>query len=250
MPNSKSNSIIWTLPFDEFVNVLNTSSSFSEVLKRIGLQTNNGANLNTLKRRIKIEHHDISILENNRKIANNKQTTFLKFNNLRPNSELFTSDSHFFSSIIRRRILKESLLPYCCSICRNIGTHLDQPLTLQLDHINGINNDHRLENLRWLCPNCHSQTDTYSGKKSLKICNCGKPLKLRKSSTCKTCALKAIKRTPKIQWPSNEELIEKMRTIPLTQIAKILQVSDNAIRGHCKRHDIPLPKRGRGNRKF
>ena len=34
---------------------------------------------------------------------------------------------------------------------------------LQLDHINGINTDHRLENLRLLCPNCHSQTPTYCG---------------------------------------------------------------------------------------
>lgn len=39
-----------------------------------------------------------------------------------------------------------------------------QSLSLQLDHINGINNDHRLENLRFLCPNCHSQTNTYAGK--------------------------------------------------------------------------------------
>lgn len=38
------------------------------------------------------------------------------------------------------------------------------PLTLQLDHINRVNNDHRLTNLRFLCPNCHSQTDTYAGK--------------------------------------------------------------------------------------
>ena len=37
-------------------------------------------------------------------------------------------------------------------------------MSLQLDHINGINNDHRLENLRWLCPNCHAITDTFAGK--------------------------------------------------------------------------------------
>ena len=39
-------------------------------------------------------------------------------------------------------------------------------LVFQLDHINGKRNDHRLENLRWLCPNCHSQTETYCGKKN------------------------------------------------------------------------------------
>jgi hypothetical protein len=42
----------------------------------------------------------------------------------------------------------------------------EKKLTLQLDHINGIRNDHRLENLRWLCPNCHSQTETFCGKQN------------------------------------------------------------------------------------
>ena len=41
---------------------------------------------------------------------------------------------------------------------------MNSKLTLQLDHINGINNDNRKENLRFLCPNCHSQTDTFAGR--------------------------------------------------------------------------------------
>lgn len=64
---------------------------------------------------------------------------------------------------IKERIVKDNLIPYECAEC-----HTDQwrgkKLTLHLDHINGINNDNRLDNLRFLCPNCHSQTDTYCGK--------------------------------------------------------------------------------------
>ena len=46
----------------------------------------------------------------------------------------------------------------------NEGKWQGQDLSLQLDHINGVNNDHRVKNLRFLCPNCYSQTDTYGGK--------------------------------------------------------------------------------------
>jgi 5-methylcytosine-specific restriction endonuclease McrA len=59
--------------------------------------------------------------------------------------------------------VKENRLEYKCANC-GIKEWNNLPLSLQLDHINGVNNDHRLENLRFLCPNCHSQTDTYSGK--------------------------------------------------------------------------------------
>lgn len=66
-------------------------------------------------------------------------------------------------SRIRNRIIENNLLPQQCSKC--FITHwLGEKITLHLDHINGINNDNRLDNLRFLCPNCHSLTDTFAGK--------------------------------------------------------------------------------------
>ena len=52
---------------------------------------------------------------------------------------------------------------YCCAIC-GINEWRGQRLVLHLDHINGINNDNRVTNLRLLCPNCHSQTPTYGNR--------------------------------------------------------------------------------------
>ena len=56
----------------------------------------------------------------------------------------------------------EELIPYRCSVCGIEPMWQSKPLTLVLDHINGVNNDNRLQNLRFLCPNCNSQTNTFS----------------------------------------------------------------------------------------
>lgn len=64
---------------------------------------------------------------------------------------------------VRKRIINQNLLPYKCSIC-GISKWRGKLLSLNLDHINGIADDHRLENLRWVCPNCDSQSSTFAGR--------------------------------------------------------------------------------------
>jgi 5-methylcytosine-specific restriction endonuclease McrA len=64
---------------------------------------------------------------------------------------------------VKLRLLHAGMLVNRCQTC-GLTSWLGQPLTMHLDHINGKRNDHRLENLRMLCPNCHSQTDTYGGR--------------------------------------------------------------------------------------
>ena len=64
---------------------------------------------------------------------------------------------------LKNRIIKEGILDYRCAIC-GITEYNQKPIVLQLDHIDGVSKNHRLENIRLLCPNCHSQTDTWCGK--------------------------------------------------------------------------------------
>lgn len=64
---------------------------------------------------------------------------------------------------IKGRLLKAGLLENKCQEC-GLSEWRGKRLSIHIDHINGIRNDHRLENLRMLCPNCHSQTETFAGR--------------------------------------------------------------------------------------
>jgi 5-methylcytosine-specific restriction endonuclease McrA len=64
---------------------------------------------------------------------------------------------------LKRKLVKEGVLEYKCDRC-GISEWLGAPLALQLDHVNGRKTDNRLSNVRLLCPNCHSQTDTFAGR--------------------------------------------------------------------------------------
>ncbi len=81
----------------------------------------------------------------------------------RPPLELILRNSRSRCTI-KRRLLMAGKLANRCDIC-GLSEWLGKPISVQIDHINGVRDDHRIENLRMLCPNCHSQTETFAGKK-------------------------------------------------------------------------------------
>lgn len=66
------------------------------------------------------------------------------------------------SARLRRAMLEYGFI-YKCNLCE-IEKWLNNKITLQIDHIDGINYNNKPENLRFLCPNCHSQTNSYGFK--------------------------------------------------------------------------------------
>jgi len=70
---------------------------------------------------------------------------------------------HFQTFKLKNRLLKEKIIENKCFIC-DIEEWNGKKLNMELDHIDGNRTNHKLENLRMLCPNCHSQTETYRAK--------------------------------------------------------------------------------------
>lgn len=167
--------------------------------------------------------------------------------------EVFKLGSSASGSVLRGHIRRRKLLEYKCVACGNVGEWQGQSLVLHLDHENGDRTDCRLENLRWLCPNCHSQTPTYCGKarkRKVHICpKCEKPYK-GYGRQCRKCAdsnreiyVDNAGRS-RVNWPSREDLQKLVWQVPLTQVAAQLQCTDSSVRKRCLAQAIPLPPHG------
>jgi 5-methylcytosine-specific restriction endonuclease McrA len=82
-------------------------------------------------------------------------------------SKVLVENSTYKRENLKRRLIEDGILEYKCSIC-GINEWNNKKIVLEIDHINGINNDNRIENLRLLCPNCHSQTEHFRGRNKKK----------------------------------------------------------------------------------
>lgn len=88
----------------------------------------------------------------------------LRSHNYIPDAEVFVENSSIVRHAVKRRIIKDNLIEHKCAECGLGSTWNGKDLVLQLDHINGVSNDNRITNLRFLCPNCHTQQNTYAAK--------------------------------------------------------------------------------------
>src|SRR4029077_13008449 len=157
-----------------------------------------------------------------------------------PWDKILIADSPYHIGTQRKqRLIAEGYLRNECYVCSIPPVWKGIALTLILDHINGIHSDNRLENLRLLCPNCNSQTETYCGRNNRKYgykkpCPlCQKPI-LRRSRTCHACRSSLYVQPTKIEWPDTDAVIAMVRALPITKVAKRLGVSDGAVRKFLK----------------
>jgi DNA-binding transcriptional ArsR family regulator len=81
-----------------------------------------------------------------------------------PIDELLVAGRRRSRDHVKRRLLSAGLKENRCEQC-GIESWQDRPLSVALHHVNGDGKDNRLENLLFLCPNCHSQTENFGSKK-------------------------------------------------------------------------------------
>lgn len=149
---------IYKLSDEQFVELLKNSSTISEVLFKLGYSVKgNSWGFAKIRQRMSDLNLDGSVFKGKSPIT--KYGSLHKVNA----SDILKPNCKHARSVLRRYVIKNNLIPYRCAICGCVEWQ-GRTLSLELDHINGINNDNRIENLRFLCPNCHSQTTTYGSR--------------------------------------------------------------------------------------
>lgn len=226
-------SAIWKIDKEELRKIVADSKSIRDILKHFSMESK-GGNYKTLKTRLKaddinFDHIPLGRNSNSGRIFNREQI---------PLNLILVKNSTYNRYHLKIRLIKDNILQNICSICGQLPEWNGKPLSLQIDHINGISNDNRIENLRILCPHCHSQTDNFAGKhtKILRHCSeCGNLIHKR-SKKCRSCSSKSRDNKFKINWPTIEELKELLSISSYSSVGRKLGVSDTAIRKRLKKY--------------
>jgi hypothetical protein len=176
-----------------------------------------------------------------------------------PLEQILVENSGYGTNALRLRLITSGSLENKCTACGVRETWNNKPITLHLDHINGVSTDHRIGNLQLLCPNCHSQTDTYCGRnkakskqskwkidpkpaKPFRQCSCGRVLKSARATQCRSCSQvsrQAKERSAtKIAWPTPEEVLARVNASSYSKVAKELGVSDTSVKQYLLRNQM------------
>lgn len=211
-----------------FRSLVKKHTNRASILRELGYAPGNGSTNRILNKRVSALGLDTSHWKLG---SGGKKRT--------PTAQLCLPDIEYSSSRLKERLWREGLLLRMCALCGLGELWQGKFLCLHMDHIDGNRKNNTLENLRILCPNCHQQTETH-GTKSLKgtgkkwFCNsCGRKTSYG-AKKCNPCNSKERNNPTKITWPSQDELIDRIRQKSITSVALELGVSNTAVRKRLK----------------
>ena len=234
------NKIMVNLSDTDFAAIVASMNSFSSICRAIGLRVQ-GSNYTTLKRRIARQNLSTSHFIDGRRGGFGRGIPL--------EEKLVENSTYHETNALKKTLFSVGVLKNECAKCGNVGIWVGEPLVLQLDHENGVRNDNRIENLRIMCPNCHSQTMTHSGKrfkKHFECPQCGGPYS-GGGSMCMECRkplnAKHLNRR-NINWPNNAALSGLVWKFTLEALAVELNCSTTGLRKRCANHNIKYPPQG------
>jgi hypothetical protein len=166
----------------------------------------------------------------------------------RPLSEVLIEESTYPRKDVKRRLFDEGLKERRCELCGQDEIWRGRPMSLILDHVNGRRDDHRIENLRVVCPNCAATLDTHCGRKNRisrapRRCRRCERKFVPNSRTQRYCShacgtrwdRSASRGRPKpalrkVERPPYEQLLAEIEATSYLAVGRRYGVSDNAVR--------------------
>ena len=164
-------------------------------------------------------------------------------------------NSTFSRGHLKERLYREGVKTRVCELCGQGEIWRGERMALILDHINGVGDDHRLENLRIVCPNCAATLSTHCGKNKpcdrveLECARCGRTFVRRHRSQryCSRACGTRWERTPRprlaarrAERPPYEQLVQEIAATSYVAVGRKYGVSDNAIRKWVRAYEREL----------
>ena len=148
------------------------SMSFSEAIRKLGMRAAGGNHL-TLKKYVELwniptNHFDPLL----------GQRRALRRREIKPLEEILVEHSTYSRGSLKKRLYAAGLKQRSCELCGQGEIWRGRRMALILDHVNGVATDHRLTNLRIVCPNCAATLDTH----------CGRNVRLVDDRICEECS--------------------------------------------------------------
>lgn len=206
------------------------SVCFTELFKKMGL-TNETKNYTVVKRLLNSLNINFNHFDGEKYRIDKLKNCLLPKKTL---DDVLVEHSTYNRTDLKRRLYKAGLKKHECELCGQGEEWKGKKMGLILDHINGISNDNRLENLRIVCPNCNATLDTHCGKnKKKKLKEFVEKVDLRKVMTTKRAESYLKKR--KTVRPNNETLLNDISELGYSGTGRKYGVSDNSIRKWLKK---------------